>query len=69
LQNKVNNLFGKTTSEAIDFVNDFDQSKLSKTDKLIFIFQLQECLKNPSQECTLFDGVVWGHLKNGPDRK
>jgi hypothetical protein len=51
---------GKTTAEAIDFVNGLDQAKLSKTDKLIFIFQLQECLKNPSQACTLFEGVDEG---------
>ncbi len=51
---------GKTTEEALTFVSGLDETKLSKTDKLIFIFQLQLCLKNPAQACTLFEGVDQG---------
>lgn len=51
---------GKTTEEAVSFMNNLDSSKISKSDKLIYLFQLQQCLKNSTQVCTLFEGVEQG---------
>lgn len=51
---------GKSTEEAISFINGLDQSKISKTDKAIFLFQLHQCLKNSTQPCTVFEGVEQG---------
>ncbi len=51
---------GKSTADAITFVSGLDQSKISKTDKLIYLYQLNMCAKNPTQTCTLFEGVEQG---------
>lgn len=51
---------GKTTEDAIAFINNLDGSKISKSDRLIYLFQLQQCLKNSTQVCTLFEGIEQG---------
>ena len=50
----------KSTEDAIKFINNLDSSKISKSDRLIYIFQLQQCLKNPIQTCSVYEGVEQG---------
>lgn len=51
---------GKTTQQALDLVESLDESKLSKPDKIVFSFQLRECLKKPDSECLIFEGIEQG---------